>query len=200
MTGEATLQVTEAVLCGNVNKRIVRACQALGVNAAGISGQDGRTLVAQRATGEGGADLGYVGEIVAADPALVEALLKNGFLPVIAPLAIAPDGAHAYNVNADLAAAAVAAALRAQAFVLVTNVSRVLRDPDDPNSGVDRFTPGEALRFAESSACRSSMKPKLRAAAFAARDGAVSYVCAAKPGAIAAALRRDATVIASSRD
>ncbi len=196
VTDAATLEVSEAVLCGTINKRIVRAAITLGIRAAGISGQDGNTLVAQRALGRNGEDLGYVGQIASTDLRLIRTLLAAGFLPVIAPLAVAADGSHAYNVNADLAAAAIAAALGALAFLAITNVPRVLRLPEDPTSGVERFTPEEALRFAASDACRSSMKPKLCAAASAAIGGAAAaYICAVKPNAIASALSGDATVI-----
>lgn len=196
VTDETTLEIVEAVLCGTLNKRIVRACLALGIRAVGISGQDGPTLIAERLTGAGGVDLGFVGEIVDCSPFLARAVLDTGCVPVIAPLAVSRDGGHAYNVNADLAAAAIASALHARAFVIITNVARVLRDPDDPTSGIDRFTLDEARAFAASDACRSSMKPKLLAAAAAVGGGArAAYICAAKPAAIASALAGNATVI-----
>lgn len=196
VTDAETLDVTEAVLCGSVNKRIVRDALALGLPAVGLSGQDGSMLVAERAFGRRGEELGYVGRIVETDVRLLRALLDAGFLPIVAPLAVASDGSHAYNVNADLAAAALAAALRADVFIAVTNVPRVLRDPTDPASGIDAFTPEDAFYFASGDACRSSMKPKLQAAASAVRDGAASaYICSAKANAIAAAIRGDATVV-----
>jgi acetylglutamate kinase len=192
VTGATTLAVTEAVLCGTLNKRLVRALGALGVRAAGISGQDGALLVAARTAVANGADLGYVGTIVRTDPHLVRTLLAAGFLPVVAPLALARDCAHAYNVNADLAAAAIAAALHARAFVIVTNVPRVLRDPTDPSSGIDSLTLDEAHHFAQSDACRSSMKPKLEAAISALTT---AYICAAGPNAISRALAGDCTTV-----
>lgn len=197
VTDGVTLAVAEAVLCGRLNKRLVRACVSLGLPACGISGQDGPILLAQAERGRDGADLGYVGRVQAVDVRLIETLLDGGFLPVIAPLALDPSGAQAYNVNADLAAGAIAAALTADAFVALTNVPRVLRDAADPSSAVERFTPPDALRFAHSAACGEKMKPKLLAAANAVARGAkAAYVCGAKPGAIAAALQGDATVIA----
>jgi acetylglutamate kinase len=199
VTDGATLELTEAVLCGTLNKRLVRAALAFGLPAAGISGQDANLLTARRARGPGGEDLGFVGEIVAVQTGVIDALLGAGFLPVIAPLAIAPGAGHAFNVNADLAAAAIAGALRADAFVLVTNVTGVLRDPDDPASRIDRFTPAQASRFSESEACRSSMKPKLLAAAQAVLAGAAAaYICGACDDAIARALAGDATIVSSS--
>jgi acetylglutamate kinase len=199
VTDAATLEVTEATLCGTLNKRLVRACARLGVPAVGISGEDGATLVAEKARA-GGAELGYVGEIVACDPSAVRALLERGFLPVVAPLAISRDRTHAFNVNADLAAAALAGALRASAFVAITNVPRVFADPDDPASGIDRISVASARDFLVSSACRDSMKPKMQAAIAAVESGArASYICAAGAGAIRAALERgDATVVTAA--
>ncbi len=196
VTDAATLAVAEAVLCGTVNKRLVRNCLALGMRAIGISGQDAWLLSARPERGPNDADLGYVGRVEAVDVRPIETLLDAGFLPVIAPLGVAPGGAQAYNVNADQAAGAIAAALGAD-FVALTNVPRVLRDADDPRSAIDRFTPLEALRFAQSAACGEKMKPKLLAAAHAVTHGGnAAYICGAKPGAIAAALEGDATVIA----
>lgn len=197
VTDAATLETVEAVLCGTINKRLVRALLALGASAVGMSGQDGATLIAERMRGEGGADLGYVGQIVDCDATLVRGLLDARSLPVVAPLAISRDGTHAYNVNADLAAAAIASALKASAFVLVTNVPRVLRNPDDPSSGIDRMTLAQARDFAASEACRSSMKPKVLAAVSALEGGvARAYICSASPSTIASALAGDATVVA----
>ncbi|HTX60284.1 MAG TPA: acetylglutamate kinase [Verrucomicrobiae bacterium] len=196
VTDAATLEVTEAVLCATLNKRLVRACLALGIPAVGVSGQDGAMLVARPCAN--GAELGYVGEIETADTLLLRTLLGAGYLPVVAPLAIAAGAAHAYNVNADLSAAALAAALRADAFVAVTNVARVYRDLGDPTSGIDRLSVAEAVEFAAGDACRSSMKPKLLAAASAVAGGAkAAYICSAAAGAIGAALAGAATMVAA---
>ena len=197
VTDEATLAITEAVLCATLNKRIVRALAKLAVPAVGISGQDGGTLVARGMRAESGAHLGFVGEVVKSDPRLVQTLLDANFLPVVAPVAISEDGATGYNVNADLAAAALAGALKASAFVAITNVRRVLRDVGDESSAIEHLSAEEAKAFANSDACQSGIKPKLRAAAVAASGGAaVAFICAAGPGAISAAmLARNATTI-----
>jgi acetylglutamate kinase len=197
VTDAATLAIAEAVLCATLNKRIVRALSKLGLPAVGISGQDGGTLVARGMRAESGAHLGFVGEVVKSDPRLVQTLLDANFLPVVAPVAISEDGATAYNVNADLAAAALAGALKASAFVAITNVRRVLRDIDDESTAIEHLSAEEAQAFANSDACQSGMKPKVRAAAFAASGGAaVAFICAAGPGAISAAmLARNATTI-----
>jgi acetylglutamate kinase len=200
VTDAATLEVTEAVLCGSINKRLVRDALAMGISAIGLSGQDGNMLTAERASGLRGEDLGYVGRIVSTDPRPLRALLDDGYLPIVAPLAIASDRTHAYNVNADLAAAAIASALQADAFVAITNVARVFRDPNDPASGMDRLTSEEAFEFAMSDACVSSMKPKVESAASAVLNGAAAaYICSVKSNAISSAFRGDATIIARIR-
>lgn len=194
VTDEATLEVTEAVLCATINKRLVRACAALGAKAVGISGEDADTLVAQTAHGSHGEDLGFVGNVTACDPALINLLLAAKYLPVVAPLAVAPDDAHAYNVNADLAAAAIAGALQARAFIMITNVERVRRDPNDPASGIDRLSLEQARAFVKTPACEGGMLPKMQAAIAAVESGAsASYICG--PHSIAAALTGNATVV-----
>lgn len=194
VTDEVTLQISEAVLCATVNKRIVRMCAALGAKAVGISGEDGATLVAKRAFGSKGEDLGFVGEVTSCDPALINHLLAAGYLPIVAPLAVAEDSAHAYNINADLSAGALAGALRAHAFVLITDVTRVRRDPIDPSSGIDRFSLDEAHAFMETPACEGGMLPKMQAAIAAVEAGAVaSYICAQQP--IADILAGNATIV-----
>ena len=196
VTDEATLEVTEAVLCATINKRLVRTCAALGVKAVGISGEDANTLVAQTAHGSHGEDLGYVGDVTACDPSLINLLLAAKYLPVVAPLAVAPDDAHAYNVNADLAAAAIAGAVHARAFVMITNVERVRNDPKDPNSGIDRLSLEEARAFVATPACEGGMRPKMHAAIAAVEAGAAaSYICG--PQSIAAALAGNATIVSS---
>jgi acetylglutamate kinase len=194
VTDAATLEVTEAVLCATINKRLVRACAALGAKAVGISGEDGATLVAKRAFGSKGEDLGYVGEVTSCDPALINLLLAGGYLPIVAPLAVAEDNAHAYNINADLSAGALAGALRAHAFVMVTDVTRVRRDPSDASSGIDRMSLDEARAFIQTPACEGGMKPKMQAAIAAVEAGAAaSYICAQQP--IDDILAGNATVI-----
>lgn len=193
VTGAEALETVEAVLCATTNKRLVRACLQRGIPAVGISGQDGGLIRARSA----GKDLGFVGEITSIDPAPLLALLEGGFLPIVAPLAIGEDSAHAYNVNADTAAGAIAGAVRADAYITLTNVPRVLRDQSDTSSALHELTVAEAQAFARSDACTSGMKPKMLAAIGAITGGALrAYICAAQPGAIAGALAGNATIIA----
>lgn len=197
VTDEPALEVAEAVLCATANKRLVRLCLQHGIPALGISGQDAALIRVRRALSPSGYDLGYVGEIVAVDPAPLFALLNAGYLPVVSPIAVDERAQHAYNVNADTVAGAIAAAVKADAYIALTNVERVLRNPADPQSAIAEISVGEALHFAGSDACEGGMKPKMLAAIDAVAGGARrAYICRAKPGAIAQALAGNATVIA----
>jgi len=190
VTGPETRDVVEYVLCGTVNKALVRALARRGVRAVGISGQDGALLGARRAGVLGGVDLGYVGEIAGVDPSPARALLEAGFVVVVAPLALDVQGGGALNVNADTAAGALAGALRADAYVVITNVAGVRRDRDDADSVIARLTTAEAEAFIADGTFTDGMIPKMRAAIAAVRTGARRAVVAgAGYGAIDAALR-----------
>lgn len=197
VTDESALEVAEAVLCATANKRLVRSCLQQGIPAIGISGQDGALIRVRPALSPSGYDLGFVGEIVAVDPAPLLALINAGYLPVVSPIAVDERARHAYNVNADTVAGAIAAAVKADAYIAVTNVDRVLRNRADPQSAIEALTVSDAIHFASSDACEAGMKPKMLAAIGAVTGGARrAYICGAKPGAIAQALAGNATVIA----
>ncbi|MDB5026763.1 MAG: acetylglutamate kinase [Candidatus Eremiobacteraeota bacterium] len=189
VTGRATRDVVEYVLCGTVNKALVRALASRGARAVGISGQDGNLLGARRAGSIAGVDLGYVGEVTGVDPAAARALLDAGFVVVVAPVALDVDAPGALNCNADTAAGALAGALRADAYVVITNVAGVRRDQHDPDSVIPRLTVAEAEVLLADGTFTDGMIPKMRAAISAVRTGAKRAVVAgAGAGAIAAAL------------
>ncbi|WP_016696605.1 acetylglutamate kinase, partial [Rhodococcus rhodochrous] len=118
VTCEDTLEVVEMVLCGQINKWLVRRLTEHGARAWGVSGMDGSMLMAVRTE----KPLGWVGEVKAVDAAIPRTILGQGYVPVIAPLAAGIDGAERYNVNADVSAGAIAAALRAESLIMVTDV------------------------------------------------------------------------------
>ena len=160
VTDEAAVEVAEMVFAGGVNKGLVRKLKDLGVPAAGISGTDGPTLLVEPVE-----ELGRVGEVTAVEPALIQALWNGGFVPVVAPLGLGPEGA--YNVNADAAAAAISVALEAWHLFLMTDVDGLLRDGE----AVASLDPEESEDFVRSGLAAGGMVPKLRAAAEAARGG-----------------------------
>jgi acetylglutamate kinase len=118
VTDAATLDVATMVLAGKLSTEVVGTLVSGGVNAVGLSGVDGRLLLARRQTGP---DLGFVGEVIHVDVHVVETLLSRGFVPVVASIAIDEDG-QAYNVNADVVAAELAVALGAEKLVYVNDV------------------------------------------------------------------------------
>lgn len=190
VTGARTRDVVEYVLCGTVNKALVRALRARGARAVGISGQDGNLLGARRAGSLGGIDLGYVGEVAAVDPAAPRALLDSGFIVVVAPLGIDVETGGVLNCNADTAAGALAGALGADAYVVLTNVAGVRRDTSDPDSVISQLSVAEAEALLAGGSLTDGMIPKMRAAIAAVRSGARRAVVAgAGYGSIEAALR-----------
>src|SRR5438132_1319009 len=158
-------EVVDLVLGGTVNRQVVAALRAAGLDAVGLSGVDGGLLVARPAGG-----LGMVGEIAHVRAGLLESFLLAGLTPVIAPLAppAAAEGSHPLNVNADAAAAAIAGALHAAELLLVSDVAGVEVD------GVLRPTldAGDVEALIDSGAATDGMAAKLRAATAALRAGA----------------------------
>jgi len=131
VTDEATMEVVEMVLGGKVNKEIVSGINAMGGRAIGLSGKDGNLIKAGLADPEG--KLGFVGEVKEINPQVIETLIENGYIPVIAPIGV-DEQRQSYNINADLAAAAVAVAVKADKLVLLTDVPGLLAEPGDPDS------------------------------------------------------------------
>jgi acetylglutamate kinase len=171
VTSAAARDVVEAVLCGTVNKDLVRGLLARGAKAFGFSGEDGALLGARRMRVAGG-DLGYVGEPAGVDAELLHAVLGLGVVPVIAPLGLDRETNAALNLNADTAAGAIAGALRADAYVVLTNVAGVRRDRNDPASVIPRLSVAEAEGFLADGTFSDGMRPKMRAAIEAVAGGA----------------------------
>lgn len=172
-TDEETMEVVQMVLAGRVNKELVGLLGEAGCPAVGLCGIDGGLIKARRrAKGE---DLGLVGEIESVSPAVLEAALAGGFLPVVATVAAGAEGegaAHrAYNVNADTAAAAIAAALGAQKLVLLTDVPGILRDVSDPGTLIREMPRSEAAALIASGVVTKGMIPKVECCAKAVEEG-----------------------------
>ncbi|MDO4426705.1 MAG: acetylglutamate kinase [Moraxella sp.] len=123
VTDAVTLQIAEMVLTGGVGKALVNHIHQAGGLAVGLNGKDGQLLIAHKLTAE--VDLGFVGQIDSVNPNVLFSLLEAGFIPVIAPIAGSTDGTS-YNINADLAAGAIAKALNADEFLLLSNIDGVL--------------------------------------------------------------------------
>jgi acetylglutamate kinase len=182
VTDGPTLEVVVAVLSGPVNAGLVRELADCGADAVGLCAADG-DLRAERHPPIGGVDLGFVGIVSAVDPGRLESLVAAGRLPVVAPLASGPGGGW-LNVNADAAAAAIAAAVGAHRLLFLTDVEGVADEAGRLRSVLD---PPEVLRLLDGPAISGGMRPKLAACLAAARSG-VREVVIAGPGRREAAL------------
>ena len=170
VTDADSLAVAEMVLSGRVNKRLVAALLAAGVQAVGLSGVDGGLLRCRRKS-HPTVDLGFVGEIVQVNAGLLRGLLAQGLTPVISPISLGPAGpagesgdagdTQVYNVNADEAAAAIAAALGAGTLTFLSNVPGVLDRQGHPVAALTAA--GTAALIAEG-VIREGMVPKVNAA------------------------------------
>ncbi len=133
VTDAPTMRVVQRVLVGEVNADIVAMLGGHGATAIGVSGTDAGLLSAI----ERDPRLGFVGDIDRVNTTLLDSLLDDGLVPVVAPIAMGEDG-NTYNVNADTAAAAIAGALGAQKLVYLTDVEGVYADPTDPSTIITR--------------------------------------------------------------
>ena len=164
VTDEKTLQVAEMVLSGSVNKEIVKNINDMGGKAIGLSGKDGRLLVAKKVEGK---DIGLVGDIVSVDIAIIKDISRHGYIPVIAPIADGIDG-KAYNINADTAAGSIAAALSAEKFILLTDVEGVM---DKDGKLISVLKRSEIEKLIENSTVTGGMIPKVTCCTDALKAG-----------------------------
>jgi acetylglutamate kinase len=158
VTDAETMGVVEMVLAGQVNKEIVGLIQAAGGQAVGLSGKDGGLIRARKLQPKGEEDLGQVGEVERIDAAILEAVMDQGFVPIIAPVGGGPEG-ESYNINADTVAAEVAVALKASKLVLLTDVAGV---QDAQGRLISSLSIPEAERMTADGGITGGMIPKVR--------------------------------------
>ncbi len=191
VTTPEIFDVVERVLSKDVGPEVVNSLQSAGVNAIALSGRTSQSLIAEplRKLVDGSpADLGLVGVITAVDPQAINNALNEGQVPVISPIASDEDFKGGLNVNADLAAAAIAGALNAESLIIMTDVAGIYRSWPDTNSLISQITYDEldALKstFAE------GMAPKVKACLDAIDGGAsaVRIIDGTDPSAFALAL------------
>lgn len=172
VTDAETMRLAQMVLAGNVNQEIVALINRLGGRAVGLSGADGELIVARkrRLPGQEDVDLGYVGEVERVNAGLIHLLEEQGYIPVISSIGVGPEG-EPYNINADTVAGAVAAAIRADKLILLTDVRGVLEDPADPGTLMSTLSLEEARRLVKGPQVRGGMIPKLEACIQALEGG-----------------------------
>ena len=165
VTDRETLEVARMVLVGTLNKDLVARINRGGVPAIGLCGEDGDLLVAERRAGPGGRDLGFVGDVTDVNDALLRELMDTA-VPVLASTATDRRG-QSYNVNADLAASAVASALDAAKLVLLTDVPGIIGDGEL----ISELTVDDLEALTSAGSVTDGMLPKAEAVARAMRAG-----------------------------
>ena len=166
VTDDEAMEVVKMALVGKVNPELVSAINSHGRLAVGVSGADGN-LVRARQLDPG---LGRVGEVTQIDTTIIDNLIEDGFIPVVATVASGDDGGS-YNVNADLVAAELAAALHADKVIFLTDVDGLYADPDDPSTLISALTPTQAEEMIVNDQLGGGMVPKVAACVTALRGG-----------------------------
>jgi acetylglutamate kinase len=166
VTDAETLDIARMVLVGKVNRDIVSAINVHAPLAVGLSGEDAGLITATARAPE----LGFVGDVDAVNASILERVLAQGLIPVIATIGSDVDG-QAYNINADTAAGAVAEALRAEKLVYLTDVEGVRRTPDDPATRISAIAADELEAMIEAGAVEGGMIPKVASCVRAVRKG-----------------------------
>lgn len=168
VTDEETMEVAEMVL-GKVNKGLVQMVEQLGVKAVGISGKDGATIKVEKKLVKG-QDIGYVGNIIDVNVDLINTLIDNNFIPIIAPIGL-DENFHAYNINADDAACAIATAVGAEKLAFLTDTEGVYKNPEDKSTLISMLTLEEADELIDGGYIGGGMLPKLKNCIDAVRNG-----------------------------
>lgn len=165
-TDEETVEVVQMVLSGKTNKDLVALIGQLGGNAVGLCGIDGGMIQAKKLAG----DYGFVGDITQINTAPINHALHDGYLPVIATVGMDHEG-HIYNINADTAAAEIAAALHAENIITLTDIRGLLSDVNDPDSLIPMVRRKDIPRLMEEGIISGGMIPKVKSLENAVRNG-----------------------------
>ena len=166
VTDKETVDIAQMVLAGKINKTLVNLIECCGGRAVGLSGLDGHMIEAEMKDER----LGYVGKITNINPEVIVDLLERGYIPVVSTLGCDKDG-NVYNINADTAAAKIAAALGAESLISLTDIAGILRDKDDPSTLISHITIEETKKLMDEGVIVGGMIPKVECCTNAIRDG-----------------------------
>lgn len=166
VTDDATMEVVQMVLAGKVNKSLAANLTALDGKAVGLCGIDGGLIKVHKKDEK----LGQVGEIDSINKKILDDLLDGGFIPVISSIGIDNAG-NPYNINADTAAAKIAAAIHAESMVVMSNINGVLKDKDDPDSLIKKITLTDAEALKKDGTIAGGMIPKVDCCTNAIKEG-----------------------------
>ena len=167
VTNKETMEIVEMVLVGKINKEIVSLLNQFGGKAIGLEGKDGQLIIAKKCKDE---DLGLVGEVEYIDPTSIEILEKEGFIPVIAPIATNKEG-ETLNINADTVAAQIGGALKAEKLIFLTDVEGILENLSDEKSLISNLTIEQIEGMLGEGKIQKGMIAKARACQTALKQG-----------------------------
>ena len=168
-TDKETAEVVRMVLAGKVNKGLVGYINGIGGNAIGLCGTDGNMLTVSKKS-QDGVDYGYVGEIEKVNSKSITDCLKEGYIPVVATIATDKEG-NVYNINADTAAAMIAAELKAENLIMMTDIVGLLKDKDDPSTLIPKVNVSEVPYMKKQGIISGGMIPKIDGCVEAERRG-----------------------------
>lgn len=171
VTDKETVEIVQMVLAGKVNKTLVNQLEGKGAKAIGLSGMDGGLIEAEQKDER----LGYVGNITKINAQPIYDLLDMGYIPVISTIGCDRQG-NAYNINGDTAAAEIAGALKAERFILMTDIDGVLRDKDDPSTLIPEISREDADKYCAEGVISGGMIPKVKSCFDAIDEGVKSTV------------------------
>ena len=155
VTDRDTLEIAEMVLSGKINKGLVTHLEQIGTHAVGLSGKDGNMITVEKVMPQG-EDIGFVGKITS-----VDTLLDQGYTPIISTIGL-DEKYHAYNINADDVATAIARAVKASKLVFLTDIEGVLEDPNNSETLISKIDTESAKELFESGIITGGMIPKLK--------------------------------------
>ena len=159
VTDKDTMEIAEMVL-NRVNKNLVSMVEHLGVKAIGLCGKDGGMLHVQKKM-PNGKDIGFVGDIDHVNTEVIDTLLENDYIPIIAPIGMDDEG-NTYNINADDAACAIARAMKVEKLAFLTDIEGVYKDPKDPSTLISELEIKEAKELITDGYIGGGMLPKLQ--------------------------------------
>lgn len=168
-TDENTIDIVQMVLGGKVNKNLVSLIEKFGGKAIGLCGMDGSLLKAKKVVTD--IDLGYVGEVTKVNTDVLKMAMNSGYIPVVGSVALGEDDNKPYNINADICASKIAAALKAERLLLLTDVPGVMKDPSDPSSLLSVLRLHEIPKLCLEGIIKGGMIPKIDCCVEAVRMG-----------------------------
>lgn len=198
VTDEASMEEVEMTLSGKINKALAHSLGRQGVKALGLSGKDGQLLKVRKKwilNEDKVLDLGLVGEVISVEPEILHILTQHNYVPVISPIGF-DEGGQTYNINADLAASAIAGALKSKHLILMTDVKGLYLTYPDESTFMETMTVAECQRFLDNGTDHKGMKPKIESAIEAIHQGTntVTIINGSEPHSLVRAMMTEEKV------